>query len=404
MAMKGRNSTLFTLRVNYANELHNTRWVGKMSPFAKITLGRQTVKTPVVDSGGQDPKWISSFPLTWSGEEKMHFFVFDRYKETSDDLIAEGSVSMESVQQGWSGNIPLSRNGRLAGRMNIGIEWDDPIVLEPVVVNTSRPTTVTDAVAVDDKDQQIKEPLERSSTHWLEDLHSSIFSASLVGDARAEAVFDRISTRAQGKPEQASSVDIRSLGATDQPFKAMPQRQWEQYVQKSLASIEKRGALQDCHGKARISFSWHPGGTLQIIRLADWRGRHRASVLFGESGSPQEVRLIHLSKGAAEAFAPDGSAPAMEEEVVTPATFGEASPKNGDGNLSAYEALSFKLPQMGRTDVALLCQKAFSRLEDILQQERDEGRELLPPAEEIAEMRLSRIMQLLLRADELPVH
>ena len=73
-----------------ARLVKDTDWFTKMDPYLVVTMGSQTRKTKVHDSGGKNPAWPDVFTFDLNGRDQTISFVcFDKDYFTADDYVAE---------------------------------------------------------------------------------------------------------------------------------------------------------------------------------------------------------------------------------------------------------------------------------------------------------------------------
>mmetsp|Transcript_4563 Transcript_4563/g.9307 ORF Transcript_4563/g.9307 Transcript_4563/m.9307 type:complete len:263 (+) Transcript_4563:113-901(+) len=227
----------------------------------------------------------------------------------------------------------------------------------------------------------------------LEDLRIKIFeqgrSGLIAGDPRAQLFYERIAERLQ-EPDETDPLETRRCslpGCTP-----ASQRQWNEYVRQSVASVQRRASLLDEHGRSRVTYEYHSSGLLRHVDLADWRGRHRARIVYSAAGQPVEISLTAAS-GEVVAYTEDTFTAAGRCNFV--AMVSELIELARRSFALFSQGLSPKQERVAQRNVEAVCDEVFPRVERLLRRELEEGRQLLPTSEDLLEMSFEQLLDLL---------
>jgi hypothetical protein len=114
------------IRLINAKLLHDTEFIGKMSPYVKILAGGEVLKSPVCHRGHLNPTW--DWEIMVPLNETLNFIIFEVYsKETfsKDDLIGSAQFPLNQLYQNkFRGWIPLVYNGGDAGALFTDMRCD----------------------------------------------------------------------------------------------------------------------------------------------------------------------------------------------------------------------------------------------------------------------------------------
>jgi hypothetical protein len=117
------------IRLINAKLLHDTEFIGKMSPYVKILAGGEILKSPVCHRGHLNPTW--DWEILVPLNETLNFLIFEVYsKETfsKDDLIGSAQFPLNQLYQNkFRGWIPLVYNGGDAGALFCDMRLDSTI-------------------------------------------------------------------------------------------------------------------------------------------------------------------------------------------------------------------------------------------------------------------------------------
>mmetsp|Transcript_91766 Transcript_91766/g.213406 ORF Transcript_91766/g.213406 Transcript_91766/m.213406 type:complete len:244 (-) Transcript_91766:241-972(-) len=226
----------------------------------------------------------------------------------------------------------------------------------------------------------------------LEELRVSLFERGqgglLAGDPRAQLIFERLAERMH-EPDETDPLEVQRCARSKGALACL--RLWNEYVERSLASIERRSTLLTEHGRPRVTCEYHAGGSVRHLDLADWRGQRRARAVYNRAGEPVEIRLTALSG---------------EEVTYTQETFGV-------GAGASFAVAAAELVERARRSCAMLaqeeaqpkeellakkrleaaCNTIFPRVEELLQRELDEGRQLVSTSEDLIEMSFQQLLE-----------
>eukprot|EP00440_Ansanella_granifera_P010374 gb/GFBE01011254.1/.p1 GENE.gb/GFBE01011254.1/~~gb/GFBE01011254.1/.p1 ORF type:complete len:268 (+),score=52.83 gb/GFBE01011254.1/:1-804(+) len=236
------------------------------------------------------------------------------------------------------------------------------------------------AIADDDKGDAGEMP-EGPADRLLEEVRVRMFEDGpgglLEDDPRAQTIFERLS---DCLVEEAGEAD--AVGA----------RQWEEYVQKSVASIERRARQTDQSGQMRVTRAYENSGSLRHIDLADWRGRRRARVLFDSSGTALAVQLTSVS-GEEVTYTQHDFAlcSAVAQSRSVSGILGDRFACARQQCLALSRDSCPRQQKRAKQSVEALCNEIFPMLERLLRRESDEGRQLVPCSEDILEMSLQQL-------------
>lgn len=250
----------------------------------------------------------------------------------------------------------------------------------------------------------------------LEEVRAKLFDrrhegGRSVGEPRTQVVYERIAEFLAEQAEESAQAGLESRpGAV---------KRWHEYLRQTQASLERRSEMVDKYGAPRVVKTFHSGGALWHVDLADWRGRHRVRLLYDNtSQDPQEVRLVSSSGEETHYTVQSFETPAtLSSRSSSSSRSGEGaqplslspggSGSAGSGRLRRRLELarwrctqlagstSPKCEQQAKRSVEELCQVALPRLERMLRRELEEGRQLVPTSEDLLEMEAEEIITLL---------
>lgn len=122
--------------VRNALNLSGSGWFDKADPYAIVRFrgSNQEFRTSVLQDAGSDPIWNCEGFLKYSGETTLEISVWDYDKFSADDLLAIGSLQVESFCNGFEGMIPLNppqaagkkkkkRQVTNQSMITIGVQW-----------------------------------------------------------------------------------------------------------------------------------------------------------------------------------------------------------------------------------------------------------------------------------------
>lgn len=241
------------------------------------------------------------------------------------------------------------------------------------------------------------EPFSGPAGPLLEDLRVQMFDqggfcSRVADDPRAEVIYERIAEWlaevAEQGPDSPAGCSVSS--AASSPSRAAAPPSWTEYVRRTQASVQRRAASLDARGGPRVVRKYHSGGALWHVDLADWQGRHRARLLYDATSlEVSEVRLVGGSgeelRYTSESFGAKGSLLRvhLDRARASCAQLGRSG-------------ASKQHQQRARQSVELLFAAALlPGLERLIQREADEGRQLVPPSEDLIEMDVEQIVALL---------
>eukprot|EP00927_Polykrikos_kofoidii_P075488 TRINITY_DN71729_c0_g1_i1.p1 TRINITY_DN71729_c0_g1~~TRINITY_DN71729_c0_g1_i1.p1 ORF type:complete len:259 (-),score=39.37 TRINITY_DN71729_c0_g1_i1:85-861(-) len=230
---------------------------------------------------------------------------------------------------------------------------------------------------------------------FLEEQRLRLFKAGkgglLARDPRPSLVYDMIVDYLQEDPTDSEQLEAsaRSAQQASQDDVAIELARWQDYVRKSMASIDRRGNLLDRRGTPRVARVYRGSGTLRHVDLADWQGRHRARVTCDGDGEPTMVKLVGVAGEETtytrESFRSEGttcSASSVEPSLAVKLERARDSSVILFGDSSAKQELA------ARKHIEALCGDVFPRLEKLLLREQAEGRQLVPASEDLLEFTL----------------
>lgn len=142
--------------VRNALNLSGSGWFDKADPYAIVRFrgSNQEFRTSVLQDAGSDPIWNCDGYLKYSGETTLEISVWDYDKYTADDLLAIGSLQVESFCNGFEGMVPLNpptasdkkkkkRQVTNQSMLTIGIQWPP---LEQLQGGNSRQTALDESL------------------------------------------------------------------------------------------------------------------------------------------------------------------------------------------------------------------------------------------------------------------
>lgn len=134
------NGNLVVRLIN-AKLLHDTEFIGKMSPYVKILAGGEVLKSPVCHRGHLNPNW--DWEILVPLNETINFIIFEVYsKETfsKDNLVGSAQFGLDQLYQSkFRGWIPLVYNSGDAGALFIDMRLDsvNQTLTQPQMANFS---------------------------------------------------------------------------------------------------------------------------------------------------------------------------------------------------------------------------------------------------------------------------
>ena len=115
----------------------DTETFGKMDPYCTITLGTQKQKTRVADGAGKFPNWQEALVFHKTMEDMIIVAVWDYDSASNDDLIGEGSLSIQRATStpNWEDWVEILHHGIKAGdvRLNVAFTADASTAPKPAV-------------------------------------------------------------------------------------------------------------------------------------------------------------------------------------------------------------------------------------------------------------------------------
>ncbi len=124
----GPSAGTLTLKIPSAKIAKDHDLIGKMDPFATITIGDQHFKTKVAKSAGQDPKWDDVFNIPIRDQHDVKIEVFD--KDTfGSSLIGQTVIPMQVLMGQPGGNIYnlTAKDGKtIAGQIQVLSQFVGP--------------------------------------------------------------------------------------------------------------------------------------------------------------------------------------------------------------------------------------------------------------------------------------
>jgi hypothetical protein len=111
-----------------AKLLHDTEFIGKMSPYLKVTAGTQILKSPACHKGHLTPSWdtelILSLPDMCSA---ILIELFNKETLSKDDFIGSSRFDLNQLtEQGFRGWVPLTYAKGDAGTLFLEINFMSP--------------------------------------------------------------------------------------------------------------------------------------------------------------------------------------------------------------------------------------------------------------------------------------
>ncbi|CAG9333549.1 unnamed protein product [Blepharisma stoltei] len=117
------SSGTLIIRPICAKLTHDTETFGRMDPYCVITVGRQKHRTVVAKSAGKFPNWEDQLSYMKTNEDTMKIEVWDKDTASSDDLIGETTLALNTVisKSNYEEWVPLTYKGRKAGEIRLNI-------------------------------------------------------------------------------------------------------------------------------------------------------------------------------------------------------------------------------------------------------------------------------------------
>jgi len=108
-----------------ANIIHNTEFLGKMSPYLKCILGNESKCTDIAKKAHKKPTWNTELVFRYHGEQSLRVELWDKDKISKDDLIGYGTFDLsERVRMGqFLGDIPLFYKDKDAGFLRLSMNF-----------------------------------------------------------------------------------------------------------------------------------------------------------------------------------------------------------------------------------------------------------------------------------------
>ena len=109
---------------------HDTEFLGRMDPYVKVRLDNSEKSTSVNSGGGKFPSWRNELIFDRSFENMIIFQVWDSDTMSSDDLVGEVTVPLQSTidkrhTDEW---YNLVYKGKPAGQLRVEMDWKPPTV------------------------------------------------------------------------------------------------------------------------------------------------------------------------------------------------------------------------------------------------------------------------------------
>jgi Ca2+-dependent lipid-binding protein len=122
-----------------AKLLHDTEFIGKMSPYLRVTAGAEVLKSPACHKGHLTPSWDTELILTLPEMcNSILIELFNKETISKDDFIGSARFDLNQLtQQGFRGWIPLTYSKGDAGTLFIEINYMSP---EPSMTSKGLPT------------------------------------------------------------------------------------------------------------------------------------------------------------------------------------------------------------------------------------------------------------------------
>lgn len=275
----------------------------------------------------------------------------------------------------------------------------------------------------------------------LEELRQRIFQGpkaeALVGDPRASLMYEKIAELLElddvllplsTHDSDADDGGIISFPPMTCPASAERHRLWAEYVATTMASIKRRETLLDIQGRPRVTRVYAAslaaaalahGGTggappvpLHHVNLADWRGRRRVRVVYDgcaeaieiQQCDTQGVQTVYTASDFEPTLANvtmDSGGAVPVSELLQRARQCAAQLRRADAGVAvaiggcSRGAAAADEERAAIDSIEALCDKVFPRLNNLLQRERDDGRQIVPCSEDLLEMELERIVEML---------
>lgn len=228
----------------------------------------------------------------------------------------------------------------------------------------------------------------------LEDVRVRLFEhrslgGSVADDSRTQVVYERLAEWLAERAEECASTgaSASSMAAAQSAASAAPTT-WGEYLRQTEASIQKRAHLVDRLGKPRVLRTYTSSGSLLHVDLMDWRGRLRARLAHeGASGEVSAVTLVS-SEGLEFRY----TAEHFSRPVASVRLRLEQARRSCNALVVGN---SPKRRHAAQRSVEALCAVALPQLERLMKREVEEGRQLVPPFEDLMEMDMAQIIDLL---------
>lgn len=123
------------VRIKGGRDLYNTELIGKMNCYCVVsTSGKKPTHRFTKESSvaGRNPIWDWETTLPISDDFScIDFSVYDKDLLSADDLVGSATINLDDIPDGWSGEMPLVRQGsKPAGLLQISLDWLAPVVIQ----------------------------------------------------------------------------------------------------------------------------------------------------------------------------------------------------------------------------------------------------------------------------------
>mmetsp|Transcript_20875 Transcript_20875/g.53096 ORF Transcript_20875/g.53096 Transcript_20875/m.53096 type:complete len:185 (-) Transcript_20875:655-1209(-) len=123
-----------SLTLEYAKDLKDMDWFGKMDPYAIIKCGTQTVRSKTHVDGGRHPVWAQTFEFNIINENTVEISLFDEDTLTKDDHIGIATISLAKTREQGADKLMapvMTKKGKQHGYVQVSMTFKTNAALRP---------------------------------------------------------------------------------------------------------------------------------------------------------------------------------------------------------------------------------------------------------------------------------
>mmetsp|Transcript_20877 Transcript_20877/g.53101 ORF Transcript_20877/g.53101 Transcript_20877/m.53101 type:complete len:184 (-) Transcript_20877:812-1363(-) len=123
-----------SLTLEYAKDLKDMDWFGKMDPYAIIKCGTQTVRSETATDGGRNPVWTQTFDFNIMNENTIEISIFDADILTKDDMIGIATIGLAKAREQRIDKIEapvMTKQNKQCGFLHVTLNFKSNQSLKP---------------------------------------------------------------------------------------------------------------------------------------------------------------------------------------------------------------------------------------------------------------------------------